>query len=42
MAKKKNTNYVDFKTKPVPEGRHLLEVDNLKMYFHTEDGIASP
>ena len=40
MAKKKNTNYVDLKTKPIPEGKHLLEVDNLKMYFHTEDGIV--
>ena len=40
MAKKKNTNYVDLKTKPIPEGHHLLEVDNLKMYFHTEDGVV--
>ena len=40
MAKKKNTNYVDLKTKPIPEGKHLLEVDNLKMYFHTEDGVV--
>ena len=33
MAKKNNNGYVDLKTKPVPEGRHLLEVDNLKMYL---------
>lgn len=39
MAKKK-TDYVDLKTKPIPEGHHLLEVDNLKMYFHTQDGIV--
>ena len=37
---KKNTNYVDLKTKPIPEGGHLLEVDDLKMYFHTQDGIV--
>ena len=40
MAKKKNTDYVDLKTLPVPEGQHLLEVDDLKMYFHTEDGVV--
>ena len=34
---KKNKNYVDLKDQPVPEGQHLLEVDDLKMYFHTED-----
>ena len=33
---KKNKNYVDLKDQPVPEGQHLLEVDDLKMYFHTE------
>ena len=37
---KKSSSYVDLKTKPVPEGRHLLEVDDLKMYFHTQDGIV--
>lgn len=37
---KKNSNWVDLKTQPIPEGQHLLEVDNLKMYFHTEDGIV--
>ena len=37
---KKNKNYVDLKDQPVPEGQHLLEVDDLKMYFHTEDGIV--
>lgn len=40
MKKKSNKNYVDLKTQPIPEGQHLLEVDNLKMYFHTEDGIV--
>ena len=39
MAKKHN-DYVDLKEKPIPEGRHLLEVDDLKMFFHTEDGIV--
>ena len=28
---KKNKNYVDLKDQPVPEGQHLLEVDDLKM-----------
>ena len=28
------------KNQPVPEGHHLLEVDDLKMYFHTEDGVV--
>ncbi len=40
MAKKKNDNLVDLKTQPIPEGQHLLEVDDLKMYFHTEDGVV--
>ena len=40
MARKKNDNYVDLKTQPIPEGQHLLEVDDLKMYFHTEDGVV--
>ncbi len=40
MAKKQTTNHVDLKDKPIPEGRHLLEVDNLKMFFHTQDGIV--
>ena len=39
MAKRKN-DWVDLKEQPVPEGQHLLEVDNLKMYFHTQDGIV--
>ena len=38
--KKDTKNYVDLKTQPIPEGQHLLEVDDLKMYFHTEDGIV--
>ena len=37
---KKNKNYVDLKDQPIPEGQHLLEVDDLKMYFHTEDGVV--
>ena len=37
---KKNKNYVDLKDQPVPEDQHLLEVDDLKMYFHTEDGLS--
>ena len=24
----------------MPEGQHLLEVDGLKMYFHTLDGVV--
>ncbi len=40
MKKNANKNYLDLKTQPIPEGQHLLEVDNLKMYFHTEDGIV--
>ena len=31
---------MDLKDQPVPEGQHLLEVDDLKMYFHTEDGVV--
>ncbi|OUP08023.1 ABC transporter ATP-binding protein [Collinsella sp. An2] len=38
--KKNDKNYVDLKTQPIPEGQHLLEVDDLKMYFHTEDGVV--
>lgn len=30
----------DLKNQPVPEGHHLLEVDDLQMYFHTEDGVV--
>lgn len=37
---KKNENYKDLKEQPIPEGQHLLEVDDLKMYFHTEDGVV--
>ena len=40
FKKKQDKDYVDLKTQPVPEGHHLLEVDDLKMYFHTEDGIV--
>ena len=38
--KKKQDNWVELKNQPVPEGSHLLEVDNLKMYFHTQDGVV--
>ena len=31
---------IDLKNQPVPEGSHLLEVDDLKMYFHTGDGVV--
>ena len=31
---------LDLKNQPVPEGSHLLEVDDLKMYFHTGDGVV--
>ncbi|MBR3317663.1 MAG: ABC transporter ATP-binding protein [Atopobiaceae bacterium] len=36
--KKRNTQ--DLRNTPIPEGHHLLEVNDLKMYFHTEDGIV--
>ena len=31
---------LDLKNQPVPEGSHLLEVDDLKMYFHTQGGVV--
>ncbi len=31
---------LDLKNQPVSEGSHLLEVDDLKMYFHTQDGVV--
>lgn len=43
MAKKnkhENLQHVDFKELPIPEGSHLLELDDLKMYFHTQDGVV--
>ena len=40
MARKKTDNWVDLKDQPVPAGQHLLEVDDLKMYFHTQDGVV--
>ena len=39
---KKNKNYVDLKDQPVPEGQHLLEVDDLKMYFLSLIHISEP
>ena len=38
--KKKADDWVELKDQPVPEGSHLLEVDDLKMFFHTEDGVV--
>jgi oligopeptide transport system ATP-binding protein len=40
MFKKTNKERVDLKNQPIPEGAHLLEVDDLKMYFHTQDGVV--
>ena len=36
----KTNGRIDLKEQPIPEGHHLLEVDDLKMYFHTEDGVV--
>ena len=30
----------DLKEQPIPEGSHLLEVDDLHMFFHTKDGVV--
>ena len=30
----------DLKEQPIPEGHHLLEVDDLHMFFHTKDGVV--
>ena len=40
MFKKKTRVQMHLKDQPVPEGEHLLEVDDLKMYFHTQDGVV--
>lgn len=40
MFKKKARVQMHLKDQPVPEGEHLLEVDDLKMYFHTQDGVV--
>ena len=42
MAPKENAKGAskDLKKQPLPEGTHLLEVDDLKMYFHTRDGVV--
>ena len=37
---KRDEKWVDLKTLPVPEGQHLFEVDDLKMYFHIRDGVV--
>ncbi len=36
----KKKNRIDLRDTPVPEGHHLLEVNDLKMYFHTQDGVV--
>jgi oligopeptide transport system ATP-binding protein len=40
MARKKNQPAQDLREVPIPEGGHLLELDDLKMYFHTQDGVV--
>lgn len=40
MFEKKTRVQMHLKDQPVPEGEHLLEVDDLKMYFHTQDGVV--
>ncbi len=40
MAKETKQVHEDLKNQPIPEGSHLLEVDDLKMYFHTRDGVV--
>ena len=39
-AANSTSGYTDLKNQPIPEGHHLLEVNDLKMYFHTRDGIV--
>ncbi len=36
----KKRNQQDLRDTPIPEGHHLLEVNDLKMYFHTQDGVV--
>lgn len=40
FRKRQDASYRDLKEEPVPAGQHLLEVDDLKMYFHTQDGVV--
>ena len=40
MAKDYRNDPEDLKNQPIPEGHHLLEVKDLKMYFHTHDGVV--
>ena len=40
MFKMKTRVQMPLQDPPVPEGEHLLEVDDLKMYFHTQDGVV--
>ena len=40
MVAKKSGAAGDLRNTPIPEGSHLLEVDDLKMYFHTRDGVV--
>jgi oligopeptide transport system ATP-binding protein len=37
---KQRQSQEDLKNLPIPEGGHLLELDDLKMYFHTQDGVV--
>lgn len=37
---KKQESREDLKDKPIPKGAHLLEVKDLRMFFHTKDGVV--
>ena len=37
---KKKAGAKDLRDTPIPEGHHLLEVNDLKMFFHTQDGVV--
>ena len=38
--KNQEDTWTELKEQPVPEGHHLLEVKDLKMYFYTQDGVV--
>jgi oligopeptide transport system ATP-binding protein len=38
--KNQEETWTELKEQPVPEGHHLLEVKDLKMYFYTQDGVV--
>jgi oligopeptide transport system ATP-binding protein len=38
--KNQEDTWTELKEQPVPEGHHLLEVQDLKMYFYTQDGVV--